>query len=91
MRWLVGLVWVMGVLIVLGVATVAVTVLHRMGGPSHASLASLALNEPAGTRIAGIALAGDRLAVSLSGGGPDRVAIVDLRGGGTVARISLSH
>jgi hypothetical protein len=89
MRWLVGLVWVMGVLIVLGVATVAVTIVTRFGPGAPAPAGNVVLDEPAGTRIAGVAAVGDRLAVTLSGGGPDRVAIVDLRHGTTVGRVSL--
>jgi hypothetical protein len=81
----------MGVLIVLGVATIAVTIVQRMGAPAHEMMANLPLQEPAGTHIAGIALAGDRLAVSLSGGGPDRIAVFDLRQGNAVAHLSLSH
>jgi len=89
MRWLVGLVWAMGVLIVLGVATVAVTIVSRFGPSAPAPGANVVLNEPAGTRIAGVTALGDRIAVTLSGGGPDRVAIVDLRHGTTVGRVSL--
>jgi hypothetical protein len=89
MRWLVGLVWVMGVLIVLGVATVAVTIVTRFGPGTATQAGNVVLNEPAGTRIAGVTSLGDRIAVTLSGGGPDRVAIVDLRHGTTVGHVSL--
>jgi hypothetical protein len=47
------------------------------------------LDEPAGTRIAGIASAGDRLAVRLQGGGSDRVVLVDPRTGAVAGRIGL--
>jgi hypothetical protein len=89
MRWLVGLVWVMGVLIVLGVATVAVTIVTRFGPSTATPVGNVVLDEPAGTRIAGVAAVGERIAVTLSGGGPDRVAIIDLRHGTTVGRVSL--
>jgi len=91
MRWLVGLVWVMGVLIVLGVATVAVTIVSRFGPATAAPAGNIVLDEPPGTRIAGVAALGDRVAVTLSGGGPDRVAIVDLRRGATVGHVSLKQ
>jgi hypothetical protein len=91
MRWLVGLVWVMGVLIVLGVATVAVTIVTRFGPGTAAPAGTVVLDEPAGTHIAGVAALGDRLTVTLSGGGPDRVAIIDLRRGTTVAHVSLKR
>jgi hypothetical protein len=91
MRWLVGLVWVMGVLIVLGVATVAATIVSRFGHGAAAPAGNVVLDEPAGTRIAGLTAVGDRIAVTLSGGGPDRVVIVDLRRGATVGLVSLKR
>ena len=66
MRALVTLVSVMGVLIVLGVLTIAVTIFHRLSGPGSTAGAETLLEEPAGTRMAAIAAAGDRLAVVLS-------------------------
>jgi hypothetical protein len=63
---------------------------------SEASTAAAApgpvvLDEPAGTRIAGIAAAGDRLAVQLQGGGADRVVLVDPRSGAVTGRITLAR
>jgi hypothetical protein len=49
------------------------------------------LEEPAGTRIAGIAAVQDRLAVQLQGGGVDRVLLLDPRTGAVAGRISLSR
>jgi putative heme iron utilization protein len=49
------------------------------------------LQEPEGTRIAGIAATADRLAVQLQGGGGDRVVLVDPRTGALAGRISLAH
>ncbi len=85
MRAMLGLVVGMGVLIVAGVAVVAVTIVGRMGG--HGAVpATVTLDQPAGTRIVGVAGLGDRLAVVLQGGGPDRVVVVDGRGGVRLGR-----
>ncbi len=81
MRALIVLVVGMGVLIVVGVGVVAATIMHRMGGPAAVAIAASAtLDEPAGTHIATIGAAGDRLAVLLQGGGADRVVFVDKTG-----------
>jgi hypothetical protein len=93
MKALVGLVVAMGVLIVVGVAVVAVTIMHRMGtaggsGSAPALAAEATLNEPIGTRIGGISAMNDRLAVLLQGGGADRVVFVDAHGH-VVGRLSL--
>ena len=47
------------------------------------------LDEPAGTRIAGVAAAGDRVAIQLQGGGADRVVLVDPRTGAVAGHIRL--
>jgi hypothetical protein len=91
MRVLMGLVVGMGVLIVVGVAIVAVTIVHRMGGPGHAALAGGVLDEPAGTHIAAVSAFGDRLAVVLQGGGPDRVVVVDPATGHSMGVIRLAR
>jgi hypothetical protein len=91
MRALLGLVIGMGVLIVAGTATIAVTILHRMvAGAPHAGPSAI-LAEPAGTRIVGITSYGNRLAVALQGGGPDRVVIVDPASGQNFGRLTLTH
>jgi hypothetical protein len=77
-------------LIVAGIATVAVTILHRMGGPSMAAQSTV-LDEPAGTRIISVSAYGNRLAVVLQGGGPDRIAIVDPATGQHLGGVSLRH
>ena len=48
-------------------------------------------DEPIGTRLASADFggAGDRVLVRLEGGGPDRLAVVDLRTGRVVSRIAL--
>ncbi len=61
----------------------------RRGGRRRAGCASVLLDEPAGTRIAGIAAVGDRLAVQLQGGGADRVVLLDPHTGAVVGRIGL--
>ena len=90
MRALQAAVIVMGVLIVAGVATIAVTIATRMSGGGAGPAAQALLDEPAGTRIAGVSLAADRLAVQLQGGGADRVVVLDTRLGRVVARVTLA-
>jgi hypothetical protein len=90
MRALLTLTIVMGVLIVLGTATVAVTIMHRMGAAAPRPVAGGVLDEPAGTRIVGAAAFGDRLALVLQGGGPDRVVLFDPVSGRSLGRISLA-
>jgi hypothetical protein len=91
MRGLVALVWGMGILILVGIAVVAVTIVQRSGLASRHRVADVVLGEPPGTHISGVAPLGDRLAVTLSGGGPDRVAIIDLQHGSVSGHISLAH
>jgi hypothetical protein len=91
MRGLLVLVVVMGVLIVAGTATVAVTILHRMTPRLAGPMPAVTLAEPAGTHIVTVAPLGDRLAVVLQGGGPDRVVILDPATGRDLGRISLAR
>ncbi len=81
----------MAVLIVAGVTVIVVTLIHRMMTPPETATISTTLEEPAGTRIAGASAASDRLAVTLQGGGPDRVLVMDLRTGRVVAKAALAH
>lgn len=81
---------VMGVLIVAGVAVIGTALFTRVAVPAAGPDAVL-LEEPAGTRINGVALAPDRMAVQLSGAGPDRVVVVDTRTGRVVNRTALAH
>jgi hypothetical protein len=90
MQALKALTIVMGVLIVGGTALLGVVLARRMGGGTAAPV-SVVLDEPAGTRIAGIAAAGDRLAVQLQGGGPDRLVLLDPHSGAPTGRIGLAH
>ena len=88
MRALQAAVIVMGVLIVVGTVALAVAIANRLGGRSSPP-ALVSLTEPEGSRIIGIAGAGDRLAVHVSGGGrPDRILLIDPATHRVVGRIS---
>ncbi len=81
----------MAVLIVVGMTVLLVVIAKRLGGSGGAASGPVAavLDEPTGTRIAGIAAVGDRLAVQLQGGGSDRVLLLDARSGAVVGRVTL--
>ena len=80
----------MAVLIVVGTTVLVVVVARRLGGATtRTAPIALQLDEPDGTHIAGITAVGDRLAVQLQGGGPDRIVLVDPRSGAIVGRIGL--
>jgi hypothetical protein len=90
MRFLKVLTIAMAVLIVVGTTVLLVVIAKRLGGAGVATAPIAAvLGEPAGTHIAGIAAVGDRLAVQLQGGGPDRLLLLDSRSGAVVGRIGL--
>ena len=95
MRALKVAVVVMGVLIVVGTMGLGVGIARRSAAPSVVSAAawaaSVVLDEPAGTRIVGIAVVRDRLAVQLQGGGADRVVLIDPASGAVAGRISLAR
>jgi hypothetical protein len=59
------------------------------GLAAGAPVRDVLLDEASGTRVANTVLSGDRMAVTLQGGGPDRVVVLDLRNGRIVARVSL--
>ena len=82
----------MGVLILLGTTVLLVTIVHRANAPAAAGAPyAQTLREPAGTAIAGIAGAGGRIAITLHGGGPDRVVLVDPVTGRVAGRIGLAR
>jgi len=81
---------VMGVLIVAGTVGLFVVLAQRMSSGS-AIIASIVLDEPSGTRIAGTSVAADRVAVQLQGGGPDRVVWVDTKSGRVLGHVALAH
>lgn len=91
MRALKALTIGMGVLILAGTALLVAVIFHRASAPHEAKPIALLLQEPAGTRIAGIAATQDRLAVSLTGGGVDRVVLVNPATGAVAGRITLAH
>jgi hypothetical protein len=92
MRALKAITIAMAVLIVVGTTALIAIIIHRSSAPSASAQAwTLALDEPAGTHIAGVAGAGDRLAVQLQGGGPDRVVVVDPRSGAVSGRIGVGR
>ncbi len=80
----------MAVLIVAATITLGFLITRRLGGVA-AQPVSAVLDEPAGTRIAGIAALPDRLAVQLQGGGPDRVIFLDPRSLAPLGRVALTH
>ncbi len=85
---------VMAVLIVVGTTVLIVEIVRRMTGVSPSAVmqsAPLVLDEPAGTRIAGMAAVRDRLALRLQGGGGDRVVLIDPVSGVVAGRISLAR
>ena len=81
----------MGVLILVGVTTVGVVIVRRVLVQPPAPVRDAVLDEPVGTRIAGISALTDRVALRLEGGGPDRVVVVDLRTGQVVGRAGLAR
>lgn len=96
MRWLVAAVVVMGVLILGGTGVLLATLVARFHLPSHAGApprrpAVMTLDEPAGTRIAGVSALGDRLVLALHGGGPDRVVVIDPASGRAFFRVGLAR
>jgi hypothetical protein len=90
MRALMALVIGMGVLIVAGTAVIGVTIVKRMSAGGAVAGVPLVLDEPAGTRIVSVGGAGDKVAVVLSGGGPDRVVLWDVARGVAVGRLRLA-
>ncbi len=92
MRFLKALVIGMGVVIVVATTVLIVLIAHRLTGPRAVppvAAGAAVLEEPTGTRIVTIAAVGDRLAVQLQGGGPDRVLLVDPQTGSVVGRLAL--
>jgi hypothetical protein len=96
MRGLLAGVIVMGVLILVATAAMIALVIHRATTPRPAApreglAAPVVLNEPPGTRIATSEASDNRLLLQLSGGGPDRVVVVNLRDGAVLARVLLAR
>ncbi len=82
----------MGVLIVGGVVALAVLLAGRMGGGGQGNMVSpLALGQPAGSRIGGVAAAEGRLAVWVVRPDGDRVLLVDPRTNRLVGEMRLGE
>ena len=80
----------MGVMIVVGTAVLGVLIARRLSGAVRQPASFVVrLDEPEGTRMAGIAVLQDWLAIQLQGGGPDRVVLVDPRTGMRVGQVQL--
>ena len=96
MRALKALVIVMGVLIVAGTVALVAVVVQRAGGVAGGGAGSarldLALDQPEGSRIAGIAAAeGNTLGVWVARPDGDRVVLVDTRRGRVAGEIRLGR
>ena len=91
MRALKILTVVMGLMIVVGVVTLGVVMMQRLGSLGGGNIADTMLTEPPGTVIAGIAATADRIALHLRGGGPDRVLLIDPKTGKPLGRLSLAQ
>ncbi|MCK8787497.1 DUF6476 family protein [Roseomonas sp. NAR14] len=79
LKWLVG---VMGVLIVVGTVALVAVIVQRLGSarlPVAEGMAPLSLRQPEGTRIAGMAASGERLAIWVVRPDGERVLLVDPR------------
>lgn len=87
---------VMGVLIVVGTIGLVVGIARRSTTPMEpvsplSASITATLDEPAGTRIAGVAVVQNRLAVQLQGGGVDRIVMWDPKTGLITGRIALAR
>ncbi|WP_431305328.1 DUF6476 family protein [Sediminicoccus sp. BL-A-41-H5] len=81
------LVVAMGVLIVAGTVTLVVLLVQRAGGRGEAPLPAMSLNLPAGSRIMGVAGAGDHFAVHVQRPDGDRILLLDSRNGRVVGEV----
>ncbi len=103
-RALLALVIAMGVLVVVGTTALVAIVVHRLTHPNAVAAdgappvpattapATVLAEEPAGTRITALARQSDmRLAIALTGGGPDRVLVWDIAAGRVLAEIRLGR
>lgn len=91
MRALKVAVLVMAILIVLGTTTLVVLIVKRLTAlpPPPLPATTAMLHEPAGSRIVGLAGVGGLIAVALSGGGPDRVVLIDPHTGQMAGNLTL--
>ncbi len=91
MQALKALVIGMGVLIVAGTAVVVVTIVHRLSSPKIGTIADVVLAEPAGTHIIAASDNAGVLSLVLSGGGVDRVLLVDVASGRRLGVVRLAQ
>ena len=92
MRALKVLVVVMGVLIVAGTVTLVTLLVQRVGGVgAGTATADVALRQPAGSRIAGVAGAEGRWAVLVERPDGARLVLVDARSGRVVGEIRVGE
>lgn len=61
------------------------------GEPQKITLTTQTLSQPEGSHITSIATAGDRLAVLINGGGPDRILFVDPETGTVTGQLMLGQ
>ena len=88
MRALKFLVVAMGVLIVAGTVTLVVLLVQRGGGGrGAASLPAMSLDLPAGSRILGVAGAGDHFAVHVQRPDGERILLLDSRSGRIIGEV----
>lgn len=81
----------MGVLIVLGTVALVAVVVQRAGGGGGAARLDVALDQPEGARIAGVAAAEGVLGVWVSRPDGDRVLLVDPRRGRVAGEVRLGR
>jgi hypothetical protein len=85
-----ALVIVMGVLIVAGTVTLVVLIVQKVGGAAPGAAAMVALGEPEGARIGGIAATDRSLAVwVVRPDGADRVILLDAASGRRIGEVRL--
>ena len=77
-------------MIIAGVVGLVVILGQRVMGAGPAGTVDMRLEQPAGTRIAGVTSMSDRVVVQLQGGGPDRVVVLDGRSLRVLGRLTLA-
>ena len=91
MRALKVLVAVMGVLIVAGTVTLVALLVQRVGAAGGAASGDVALRQPPGSRIAGVASAEGRVAIWVERPDGGRILLVDPARGRVVGEIRIGE
>ncbi|WP_368040514.1 DUF6476 family protein [Roseicella sp. DB1501] len=91
MRALKVLVVVMGVLIVAGTVTLALLLVQRVGGAASSGRWEVALGQPEGTRITGLAASEGGIGLLLARPDGERVVVVDPKRGRVIGEIRPGH